>query len=44
MDEMVLNKTRKTLLGVIIGAVAALLALSLWMIGALERLEFVTWA
>lgn len=41
---MVLNKTRKTLLGVILGTVAALLALCLWRLGALERLEFATWA
>ena len=41
---MVLKKTRKTLLGVAIGMGAALLALLLWLLGSLDRLEFATWA
>jgi len=41
---MVLTKTRKTLLGVVIGSGAALMALLLWLLGTLERLEYATWA
>ena len=44
MPEMVIKKTQKTLLGVAVGAVAALLSLLLWMSGALDRWELTTWA
>jgi adenylate cyclase len=41
---MVINKTRKTLLGLALGAGAALLSLLLWFHGVLDRWEFTTWA
>jgi adenylate cyclase len=41
---MVIKKTQKTLLGIAIGAGAALLSLLLWMHGALDRWEFATWS
>jgi adenylate cyclase len=41
---MIIKKTQKTLLGIAIGAAAALLSLCLWMFGTLERWELATWA
>ncbi len=41
---MVIKRTPKTLLGIAIGAGAALLSLLLWMHGALDRWEFASWA
>jgi adenylate cyclase len=41
---MVVGSIQKTLLGIAVGAAAALLSLSLWMFGALDRWELATWA